>query len=156
MMMGIPPESGSFDQTTIRPFHIDDYDAVVALWRLTGLPFKPLGRDRRNRIEIEIKGRQCIFLVAEFKGQIIGTILANHEGRKGWINRLAVHPDHQRRGLAGHLLSAAENRLAEAGIEIIACLIEQESASSMTFFEQAGYTRHPDIFYFTKKKSPHT
>ena len=149
------PQHSSQSHVEIRPFIIEDYDEVLNLWRRAGLPFKPRGRDRKDRIKTEIEGNHTFFLLAELEGQVIGSILANHEGRKGWIHRLAVHPDHRRRGLARILLREAENHLREAGIEMIASLIEEDNKTSMIFFEQAGYIKHPDIIYLTKKKNPY-
>ena len=126
------------DMMTIREFHIEDYDALVTLWRETGLPYKPQGRDRRDRIEREIRGPNVTFLVAEVEDQLVGSVLATHDGRKGWINRLAVTPAFRFRGIAKKLVAEAENRLSSQGIEIVACLIEDWNVDSKRFFETIG------------------
>lgn len=136
----------------IRPFTMDDYDAVVALWDLCGLPYKPLGRDSRESIRREMSGDIALFLVAEKGKQIIGTVLGTHDGRKGWINRLAVAPSMRRGGLAKELLEQAENEIFKKGIDIIACLIAEGNETSMKFFEKSGYIHHPDVFYYTRRK----
>lgn len=141
----------------IRPYRISEYEAVVSLWKKVNLPFKPRGRDTRKNIEREIsRTGTAIFLVAEIDQGIIGTVLGTHDGRKGWINRLAVHPDYRHRGIATELVSAIEKRLHKIGIHIIACLIEDPNRDSMKFFEKIGYIKHPDIFYFSKRKHPST
>jgi|GEM_PF-3309845 len=48
----------------IRELTVNDYDALVALWKEAGLPFRPNGRDQRERIAREITGPCSIFLVA--------------------------------------------------------------------------------------------
>jgi len=136
----------------IRPFHRNDHGQTLDLWKRANLPMKPDGRDRLSRIEREIKRSSTFFRVAEVDGRIIGTVLATHDGRKGWINRLAVHPDFQGRGIGRMLLRLAERFLTQAGIDIIACLIEGDNPLSMAFFAHAGYTKHESIVYFTKKK----
>lgn len=115
---------------TIREMRSEDYDALVALWKEVGLPFRPDGRDQRKRITQEISGPCSIFLVAEINSRIVGTVLGTHDRRKGWINRLA-----------------------KLGIEIVACLIEDWNTDSMTVFERLGYERHPDVLYFSKRKN---
>jgi len=138
----------------IRELRVEDYDALVALWDQAKLLYKPRGRDRRDNIERELKGQNAIFLVAEQDGTLIGSIFGTHDGRKGWINRLAVDPAHQRQGIAARLVKEVEDRLYKMGIGIIACLVEDWNCVSLQVFEKLGYTRHQDIIYFTKRKFP--
>jgi ribosomal protein S18 acetylase RimI-like enzyme len=136
----------------IRRFRIGDYDRLRELWREAKLPHKPAGRDRKESIAREIKSDNAVFLVAEEHGKMVGAIFGTHDGRKGWINRLAVDPQYRRQGLGVELVNEVERRLADLGIGIIACLIETWNKDSMRFFENSGYKRHDDIIYFTKRK----
>jgi ribosomal protein S18 acetylase RimI-like enzyme len=136
----------------IREFRPADYEAVMNLWSLSGLPFKPGGRDSRDKMLKEITQETATFLVAENGGRLIGTVLATHDGRKGWINRLAVLPEFRHRGIARLLLKEAEDSLYRRGLEIITCLIEEDNPGSMDFFQRAGYVKHRDIIYFSKRK----
>ena len=137
---------------TIRDLRIEDYDDLIDLWEEAKLPYKPEGRDRRDNIYRELVGDTAIFLIAEIKGKMIGSIFGTHDGRKGWINRLAVAPSYRRQGLAACLVHEVEARLYDKGIEIIACLIEDWNESSLTAFQQMGYKRHDDIIYLSKRK----
>ena len=141
---------------TIRNFRIQDYKPVLKLWQRVELPVKPRGRDRLQHSKKEIKLPNNLCLVAEIKSGVIGSIVGTHDGRKGWINRLAVHPDYQQRGLAAALVKEVEKKLEKLGIDIIACLIEDHNRSSMQFFEKIGYHKHRDITYFSKRKYPYT
>ncbi len=136
----------------IREFCIGDYDALIILWNDAQLEYKPKGRDRRDKIESELERGNAIFLVAEINGKLAGSILGTHDGRKGWINRLAVAPEFRKQGIARRLVSEVEDRLSELGIEIMACLIEDWNTKSMQVFEKLGYKKHSDIIYFTKRK----
>lgn len=138
----------------IRKFRMEDYNALIKLWDDAQLPYKPKGRDKKENIERELKRGNAIFLVAEKDGRLVGSILGTQDGRKGWINRLAVTPDFQRQGIAKMLVANVEKYLFEIGIEIIACLIEDWNARSMQVFERLGYKQHPEIIYFTKRKNP--
>ncbi|MDD8020315.1 MAG: GNAT family N-acetyltransferase [Acidobacteriota bacterium] len=139
-------------EVLIRKFKISDYEEVMNLWQLGRLPLKPQGRDSRAQLEQQIKFDQVIFLVAEKEGKIIGTVLATHDGRKGWINRLAVHPDYRRQGLGRRLIKRAEEELEKKGLLLVAALIEEDNPASMNLFVQLGYEPHPEIKYFTKRK----
>ena len=139
---------------SLRPLTIDDYDALRDLWEEAGLPCRPNGRDTRENIASQMRSNCSIYLVAEEDGRMVGAVLGTHDGRKGWINRLAVAPDQRRRGIAAMLVRAVEERLLERGIEIFACQIEDWNETSMTVFDRLGYTRHDDIIYFTKRLRP--
>ena len=138
----------------IRDFRMNDYDAMIELWKDTQLSYRPKGRDSRENIESQIKQPNTIYLIVEIEGKIVGSILGSHDGRKGWINRLAVSPLFQKQGIARKLVNEVERWLSAAGIDIIACQIEDWNKISMEFFSKIGYEKHTDIIYFSRRKSP--
>jgi ribosomal protein S18 acetylase RimI-like enzyme len=138
----------------IREYRTEDYESVLELWAGAGLPFKPEGRDRRDSIDTQVRRPNMIFLVAESERTLVGTVIATHEGRKGWINRLAVDPGFRRRGIGSRLVREAEDRLKGLGMDVLACLIEGGNDASVRTFETLGYERHPEIHYFVKKRYP--
>ena len=138
----------------IREMSMEDYSTVIELWREYDLPYKPGGRDHPDAIEREMKRDQNSFLVAEVEGRIVGSVLVTHDGRKGWINRLAVHQEYRRRGIGGALVSEAENWLIEQGIGIFACLIEGDNPLSAEVLEKLGYDKFEGVSYFTKRIRP--
>lgn len=140
--------------TTIRNLLPQDYDRIIRLWDAAGLSYRPLGRDARRRMIAEMEGASAIFLGAEMDGELVGVVLGTHDGRKGWINRLAVHPEVRRRGVARRLVRALEERLRAEGIEIITALVEAWNANSMAFFRETGYVEHPEMIYFSKRSRP--
>jgi len=140
----------------IRPFTMGDYDRVMELWAQGGLPLKPQGRDSRENIARQVGLVNVRFLIAEDGegGPVVGTVFATHDGRKGWINRLAVDASLRGRGIGARLVREAERWLDAQGMDILACLIEAENVVSMAVFERLGYVKHPEIIYFTKRKFP--
>jgi len=138
----------------IRQFVLEDYVKVINLWIKSGLPYKPKGRDSFESIQKEMEKGVAIFLLALIDEQIVGTILGTHDGRKGWINRLAVDPDYRRQGVARSLLKTIEESFEKMRLEIVTCLIEAWNTDSMSFFEKMGYIKHQDILYFSKRKNP--
>jgi N-acetylglutamate synthase len=140
----------------IRAMTIDDYDAVVGLWTEVGLPYRPLGRDRREKMKAEIEQGTALFLVAECDGEIVAVVLGTHDGRRGWINRLAVSSAYQRQGIARRLVREVEARTEALGIEIVSALIESENESSLAFFQAIDYIHAPDIEYVSKRRSADT
>jgi len=142
------------DKIIIREFRTAEYDNLLEMWSEAGLTFKPAGRDSRDKLESELDGGPGVLLVAELEGELVGSVLATHDGRKGWINRLAVLPGWRREGIASRLVAEAQNRLDQAGIEITAVLIEGDNPESRNLFRKLGFAQHSDIVYFSSRKHP--
>jgi ribosomal protein S18 acetylase RimI-like enzyme len=138
----------------IRDFRIEDYDKLIDLWNAAGLGYRPRGRDCRHRMEQELKQDNTIFLVTKADGKLVGSVIGTHDGRKGWINRLAVHPSYRHRGLAKKMVAEVEKRLHQAGLEVIAGLIERGNTASLQLFQSLGYERASDIVYLSKRRRP--
>jgi len=138
---------------TLRRLTIDDHAAILSLWQRAGLhSIRPEGRDSRSEFEKQFAGGQ-IAIGLEEDGQLIGVVIVTHDTRKGWINRLAIDPDYQRKGYGEQLVHAAEAALHEAGIQLIAAFIEEGNVASLTLFEKLGYVAHPKIVYVSKRDS---
>ena len=138
---------------TLRRLTIDDHAAILALWQRAGLhSIRPEGRDSRSEFEKQFAGGQ-IAIGLEEDGRLIGVVIVTNDTRKGWINRLAIDPDYQRKGYGEQLVHAAEDALHEAGIHLIAAFIEEGNVASLTLFEKLGYATHPKIVYVSKRDS---
>ena len=147
-------EPMDLSKLSIRKMKTSDYDNLIKLWNKADLPYRPKGRDRKNKISKELKKPSTNILLMEYENNIIGSIFATHDSRKGWINRLAIIPKFRNKGCAIKLINEAENILIQQGIEIIACLIENWNQQSMKLFQKTGYKKHTDIIYFTKRLNP--
>jgi ribosomal protein S18 acetylase RimI-like enzyme len=137
----------------IRKMTFQDYDAVLTLWKEGKVPYRPQGRDSKKNIRWQLQQPTSLYFLAESKGKIIGVVFGTHDGRKGWINRLVVTPTYQKKGIAKQLVHEVETRLETLDIHIVASLIEEWNDISMQVFDHLGYTKHTDIFYFSKRKN---
>ena len=135
----------------LRRLTVDDYDAIIRLWKEAGLGSVHLRRDSHDAFAAQLAAGQRV-IGLEDAGQLIGAVLVTHDTRKGWINRLAVHPDHRRKGYATELIAAAERELREMGFRIFAVLIEADNNASQELFAREGYKAH-DIVYMSKRNS---
>ena len=131
-----------------------DIDRIIILWQTAGLSHRPQGRDTKDNILNQMQQESTKFIGIFKEGVLIAVSIVSHNGRKGWINRLAVHPEFRRKGIACKLIKYCEDWLSSEGIEIFAVLIEADNPDSMALFANNEYTRHNDIIYFTKKKYP--
>ena len=138
----------NFEITT---FSIDEYDAMVEVWNLAGLPSKPKGRDSRPSIEVQMADDPGMFLCARANGRMVGVVIASLDGRRGYINRLAVVPEFQRQGIARALMDACEALFRSKGVPIMTLLIEDKNPDSLVFFSAIGYRIHDNMIYVSKR-----
>lgn len=132
--------------------HIDEYEQLIALWDKCGLAYEEDGRDSRESIERQIFDDHVVILTMKTdEGEMIGSVIGSYDGRKGWINRLAVDPEFRGGRLAARLLERAEAMLVDMGARVIGALIEDLNYPSMAAFRYAGYYGWDHIVYFRKK-----
>ncbi|HED03425.1 MAG TPA: GNAT family N-acetyltransferase [Candidatus Fraserbacteria bacterium] len=135
----------------IRQAQLADYREIIALWQRAGLSYEPQGRDSPEAIAHQIEANGRLIWVAQGRsGSLLGVVFGSHDGRKGWINRLAVDPAHRREGIAQQLVQAAEAALKQEDISIVAALVEEPNPASMALFKRLGYSERRDIIYFRK------
>lgn len=138
----------------MRTLTIDDYEDMVKLWIESALPFKPKGRDSRRAIANQMERDPSLFLGTFENSTLIGVVIGSYDYRKkGWINRLAVHPKHGRQGIGQRLITSMEKILKKKGATVICALIEETNQESITLFEKLGYISERSILYFSKRES---
>lgn len=122
----------------IRTFHPDDEVAVVALWRRCDLV--RAWNDPAKDIRRKLKVRPDLFLVGLVGEEIVASVMAGYEGHRGWLNYLAVAPEHQRRGYARAIVEEAERLLREAGCPKINLQVRTSNRGVIEFYRKVGYS----------------
>lgn len=137
----------------IRRLSVGDYGEIINVWLSAGLDFKPKGRDNKEKIAREIADSHCAFFGLFEDDRMVGVGIANFDGRRGWINRVAVDPDYRGAGLAGEIIAKCETFLEQQGALVICALIEDINYPSISCFQKAGYTCLDEVKYFSKRPS---
>lgn len=137
-----------------RRLTIDDYDDMVRVWNVAGLPTKPNGRESRVMIEAEIARDHCAFWGVFDGDKMVGVSIAQYDGRRSWINRLAVDPEYRGKGLALELIEKCEEYLDQYGEVLVCALMEELNTPSMALFKKAGYVCMNEIKYWSKRPRP--
>ena len=135
----------------IRRLNINDYEAIINLWKGAKLPFKPHGRDSKKSISREMTANPEFFLGAFEHGRLIGVVILSCDMRKGWINRLAVDPEYRSQGVGRALITRSERTLRAHGIKLFCALIDADNTLSKELFKKCGYVEHHDVTYFSKR-----
>ncbi len=123
----------------VRPFLDSDEAAVIALWEAAGLTRS--WNDPRKDIERKRAVQREWFLVGAEGDALIASIMIGYDGHRGWINYLAVSPDHRMRGHARTLMREAERLLQAAGCPKVNLQIRTSNASVIEFYQAIGYTQ---------------
>ncbi len=137
----------------LRKLTDEDYDDIIRIWADAGLPYRPRGRDSKERVTTEIYREDTSYFGLFEDDRMIAVGLATYDGRKGWINRVAVDPDRRGKGFGGRIIEACEKFLKNCGAEVIAVLIEEVNTPSISLFRKHGYTPMKDVLYFSKRDS---
>jgi ribosomal protein S18 acetylase RimI-like enzyme len=133
---------------TIRRATEDDIASVLDLWAVAGsLPSVSDSPDGLARL---LADDPQALLVAELEGVLVGSLIAAWDGWRGSFYRLAVSPEHRRRGLATMLLREGERRLRERGAVRLTAIIAEDEAGAMGFWRAAGYERQQQQTRFVR------
>jgi putative acetyltransferase len=128
----------------VRHFRIEDFDAVIALWRRTeGVGLNE--SDTRRAIPAFLRRNPRLSFVAEQGGRIIGAVLCGHDGRRGYLHHLAVSKRHRRRGIGRRLVNACLAKLRKAGIQKCNIFIFANNAAGMKFWAHTGWSLRTEL-----------
>jgi GNAT superfamily N-acetyltransferase len=151
----IDTSSGSATRLEPRLCDLDeaDYPAIIALWERSGLHIQPGGRDSAEAFARQMAQGQQRAVGLRAGSDLVAVTVLTHDGRKGWINRLAIDPAYRRHGLAARLIAEAERWFVEdQGLQVWAALIEAGNAPSRALFDRLGYGQG-DVVYLSKRSA---
>ena len=122
----------------LRPYASSDETAVIALWRRCELT-RPWN-DPRKDIQRKLTTQPELFLVGELGGQVVATVMAGFDGHRGWVNYLAVAPEHRNRGYGRLLMREVEERLTARGCPKLNIQVRGSNKDVLEFYRRIGYS----------------
>jgi ribosomal protein S18 acetylase RimI-like enzyme len=135
---------------TIRAATTGDIDSVLQLWA-TARSANASTPDTPEALQALMNTSPGALLIAQDETKaVVGVIVAGWDGWRGNMYRLAVHPDHRRRGIALQLVEAAEHHLETKGARRITALVAHEELEAVGLWTRAGYLRDTTIARFVK------
>ena len=123
---------------TVREFSEGDRVAVIELWRSCRLirPWNDPNLDIDRKLAVD----DAMFFVAALGSDLVGSVMAGYDGHRGWINYLAVAPQHQGGGVGRLLMDRAEQHLDHVGCPKINLQIRVGNSAALEFYERLGFT----------------
>lgn len=141
----------TYMKINIRPTTIDDYDEIFALWQITSKRALS-SADEKPQIERYLSRNAGLSQVAVADGKIVGTVLAGHDGRRGFIHHMAVLPDYRRRRIGHALAETAIAKIEAEGIEKTHIFCYQNNETGQQFWRDFGFVKRDDLFVFSYEK----
>jgi ribosomal protein S18 acetylase RimI-like enzyme len=123
----------------IRIFRADDEPAVVDLWNAV-FPNDPPWNDPAEMIARKMAVQPELFFVCESDSVLVGTAMAGFDGVRGWVHKVATHPDYRRRGVARLLMLAAEQGLSAMGCTKLNLQVRDGNDPAASFYRELGYS----------------
>ena len=118
-----------------------DVDAIAALVRAAYAKWMPvIGREPRPmQADYAQKFASHRFDLLVLESILLGLIETQARPDHFWIENVAVHPDHQGRGLGRRLLAHAETLAREGGHCEIRLLTNAAFAANVALYQHIGY-----------------
>ena len=132
----------------IRQFRVEDHAAALALWQSdpgVGLS----SADEFSLIARFLDRNPGTSFVAEIEGQIVGTILCGHDGRRGLIHHLVVAKTSRRRGVGLSLLRAGLSAMKDAGIDKCHLMVFKTNEPGLAFWSAAKAAAREELALFS-------
>lgn len=124
---------------TICAFERADQEAVIQLWERCGLT-RPWN-DPRKDIARKLTVQPELFLVGRSGDQIVATAMVGYDGHRGWVNYLAVAPEHQGKSFGRQIMQRAEQLLRERGCPKLNLQVRSANAQALAFYRSLGYAQ---------------
>jgi len=104
-----------------------------AFWRLDDTGFEEaLGATPSSR-----------FRVATLEGGVVGYAISGRAGARGFLQRLAIDPDHQRRGLGLALALDSLRWMKRRGVDRAMVNTQEQNAGALSLYQHLGFRLQP-------------
>lgn len=128
----------------ISPMSATDHAAAMALWRnCTGIGLS--AADEAEAMQTYLQRNPGLSQCAWAGGFLVGTVLAGHDGRRGYLHHLCVRDDFRHQGIGRRLIASALEGLGALGLEKAHAFLFTDNEAGRRFWEGVGWTWRTDI-----------
>ncbi len=131
-----------------RVLNISDYGNIISLWQeVEGVCLREA--DSKEGVHKYLQRNPNLIFVAENEGIIVGTIMSGHDGKRGYIQHLAIDKKYRNAGVASTLLNKCVASLKEEGIIKSHIHVLSGNELAKEFWKNRGWYKRNDIEVFS-------
>jgi ribosomal protein S18 acetylase RimI-like enzyme len=128
----------------IQEMTVQDYDEVRALWQESeGIELSEV--DSKDDIARFLERDPGLSFVARDNGQLVGVVLCSHDGRRGYIDQLAVRKSHRRQGIGKELVVRCLYNLMRIGIHKCHLFVLEDNQDAIAFWKKLGWAERVEL-----------
>lgn len=132
----------------IRVMTIEDYEQVYKLWTdISGFSMKSVD-DSYEGVDMFLKRNPTTSVVAIEDDKVVGAILCGHDGRRGCLYHVCVHPDHRLKGIGRSMVVFAMEALRREHISKVSLIAFTKNDVGNAFWNTIGWKKREDINYY--------
>ncbi|HGF5190470.1 TPA: GNAT family N-acetyltransferase [Vibrio parahaemolyticus] len=136
----------------IREMDIADYDDVIKLWGQTeGMSLRDA--DSKESINNYLIRNPNLSFVAVSADEIVGAVLVGTDGRRGYLQHLAVSSNYRGKNLGRELVSQAISALANVGVPKTHLFVYNENVNAQQFYEKLGWFPRDEVRMYSFNSS---
>ena len=137
------------DSVMLRELSTEDYAAAVALWAST--PGVVLREDDTHEAMARYLERNPGLSFVALDGEmLVGAVLCGEDGRRGYLQHLAVAPAHRGRGIGRSLVASCLEGLRRRGISRCHLFVVLDNEAGAEFWRSGGWRQREDLLLFSR------
>ena len=126
-------------EVQIQEMSIDDFDEVYELWKsIDEIVLTEI--DTHESISRFLERNPGFSYVARQDGEIVGVVLCSHDGRRGYIDHLAVRKSYRKQGIGKALVLRCLYNLMRVGIRRWNLYIFEGNQEAIEFWKKIGWS----------------
>lgn len=136
----------------VRAMTIDDYAEVIVLWQQSsGMTLREA--DSRENIGRYLQQNSGLSFVAEVEQQVVGAVLAGTDGRRGYLQHLAVSTASQSNGIGRTLVEHVLSALQQQGVDKTHLFVHSDNQQAQAFYQKLGWFARPEVQMYSFNSS---
>jgi putative acetyltransferase len=130
--------------STITEMHTGDLGEAIALWQATEHIGLDPDVDSPEALAAFLHRNAGLSFVARADGKLVGAVLCGTDGRRGYLNHLAVAPPYRKRGIGRQLVETVMGALKGMGIARCTTFVYAKNVPGQAFWASLGWQHWQD------------
>jgi ribosomal protein S18 acetylase RimI-like enzyme len=140
-------------EVQIKEMQIEDYDEIHALWQsINEIVLSEV--DTRESIARFLERNPGFSYIAIVEDKIVGAVLCSHDGRRGYLDHLAVEETHRLQGIGKALVLRCLYNLMRVGIRRWNLYVFEGNQEAIKFWKKVGWSPKLNMVMMSQPISP--